>query len=337
MKVPEPRKLPSGNWFIQLRLGGKSYSVTERSKKECIHQAELLKAQHQMKKKVSYGSRISLKDAIDEYINNKSAVLSPETVRGYRVIQKNRFKDYKDLPISSVNWQKAVNDEAKHLSAKTVSNSWALVSSVMKENGFDVPKVTLPQIVSKEHEWLTPEQIPIFLNAVKGHREELPALLALHGLRRSEIYALDASSFSNDIIHVRGAVVHNENEEIVRKKENKNTTSRRDVPIVIPRLKELLAENPNFYDCPITYLTKAINNTCQKAGLSKVGTHGLRHSYASLCIHAGLTEMQIQRLGGWKDPATMRKIYAHISNKDMESAANKLSDFFTKNANENAN
>ena len=47
MKVPEPRKLQSGTWFIQLRLGGVSVPVSATTKKECIRQAQLIKAEHQ--------------------------------------------------------------------------------------------------------------------------------------------------------------------------------------------------------------------------------------------------------------------------------------------------
>ena len=37
MKVPAPRKLPSGSWFIQLRLGGESIPVTAATAKD-LHQ-----------------------------------------------------------------------------------------------------------------------------------------------------------------------------------------------------------------------------------------------------------------------------------------------------------
>ena len=38
MKVPEPRKLKSGTWFIQMRLGGESIPVSAPTRTECIKQ-----------------------------------------------------------------------------------------------------------------------------------------------------------------------------------------------------------------------------------------------------------------------------------------------------------
>lgn len=49
MKVPEPKKLPSGNYFIQLRLNGVSVPVTRPTAKECKREAELIKSEHRAK------------------------------------------------------------------------------------------------------------------------------------------------------------------------------------------------------------------------------------------------------------------------------------------------
>ena len=46
MKVPKARKLPSGMWFIQLRLGGVSIPVTEKTEKKCRDAAALIKAEY---------------------------------------------------------------------------------------------------------------------------------------------------------------------------------------------------------------------------------------------------------------------------------------------------
>ena len=46
MKVPKPRKLSSGNWYIYLRLGGEGVSITETTEKKCIRAAQVIKAKY---------------------------------------------------------------------------------------------------------------------------------------------------------------------------------------------------------------------------------------------------------------------------------------------------
>lgn len=36
MKVPKPRKLTSGTWFIQMRLGGESVPVSAATRTGCV-------------------------------------------------------------------------------------------------------------------------------------------------------------------------------------------------------------------------------------------------------------------------------------------------------------
>jgi hypothetical protein len=46
MKTPKPRKLPSGSWFIQLRLDGESVPITASTERECVRKAQLIKAEN---------------------------------------------------------------------------------------------------------------------------------------------------------------------------------------------------------------------------------------------------------------------------------------------------
>ena len=98
MKVPNPRKLKSGTWFIQLRLGGESIPVSAKTKKDCIAQAQFIKAEYKAgkrerkKKEPEVKKSLTLSEAIDAYIEKRDAVLSPATIRGYRNIQRSRFK-----------------------------------------------------------------------------------------------------------------------------------------------------------------------------------------------------------------------------------------------------
>lgn len=77
MKVPEPKKLPSGTWFIQMRLNGVSVPVSAPSKKECIQQAQLIKAEYLAGRRRIASNDITLREAITEYIDAKKVYPRP--------------------------------------------------------------------------------------------------------------------------------------------------------------------------------------------------------------------------------------------------------------------
>ena len=340
MVVPRARKLKSGNWFIQMRLGGESVPVTESTEKKCIATARLIKAEYLAGERAKRTlSGFTLKQAVNKYIDVRRNVLSPSSIRSYSMIRDHRFADIMDKPIKEIkDWQEVCNNEAKTCAPKTLKSSWMFIVSVLKEQAdLTPPKVKLPQIVPKDKEFLEPEQIPLFIEAIKGEPCEAPALLALHGLRRSEIFIMSWNNIDtkNKIIKVRGAAVYDAENKLVQKKTNKTTSSRRDVPIIIPRLlelakssdpKETIAKTP-------TVIYRQINRICNDNGLPLVGIHGLRHSFASLCYHLGLSEMFTMRVGGWTDIMTMRKIYTHLANRDIEKSETALQNFF-KDTNE---
>lgn len=342
MKVPEPRKLPSGSWFIQLRLGGKSIPVTAATKRECVQEAERLKAKHRRGRTPAVSaSSATVEQVLDRYIARMAPVLSPSTIRGYKTIS-NYFEDIKSRRAAGVDWQQAINELSKDHAAKTVKNAWRLVGSALKDAGIEAPSVALPAVMPNERPWLDPDQILVFVEAVKGQACEIPALLALHSLRRSEILGLtwDKVNLKAGTIRVSGAVVYDADNKAVSKSTNKNAASVRTVPIMIPALSSALlaarqASGP-VVSCNPNTIWAQVNRVCRAAKLPEVGCHGLRHSFASLAYHLGLSELQTQELGGWSDPATMRKIYTHLAAADRAKASNVVADFF-KNANENAN
>lgn len=345
MKVPEPRKLSSGNYFIQLRLDGVSVPVTAPTAKECKDTAAYVKAQHRAGKRPKKANNAdkTLTQAIDDYIAARSNTLSLLTIRGYRTIQKNRFQSVMNKKLKDINdWKTICNDEAKLCAPKTLKNSYHFITSVLAENGVETEKVKLPQIVEKETKWLEPEQVLKFIEAVKGKKCEIPALLALSSLRRSEIYALswDDIDLENRMIKVSGAMVLDEDNNVVQQDTNKNTSSQRDVPIMIDSLYDALNacknKQGNLMSGHPNTLYAQINRVCKASELPEVGVHGLRHSFASLAYHLGVSEKTAMLIGGWSDYETMRKIYTHIAKRDVLKAEQDLTAFF-KNANKNAN
>ena len=243
-----------------------------------------------------------------------------------------------DTDIFSVrNWQSVVNAEAgRGISAKTLQNEWGLVKSVLDKNKIDTSAVSsLPQVVQSDMPWLDYEQIKIFLDAVRGDEFELAALFALHSLRRSEVLALTPRHIENDIIHVSGSVVYDKDYKLVTKKENKNTASKRDVSIVIPRLFDLLTDYDKgdiapFIKCAPDTLRTHVNRACVSAGLPKVGMHGLRRSFASLAYHLGWSERQTMAMGGWADLGTVHRIYIKLAEKDKNADIEKMKAFYNQ-------
>lgn len=336
MKVPEPRKLKSGTWFIQMRLNGVSVPVTASTAKECKRRAELIKAEHRAGKRAAEHAKPTLRASIDKYIEKRKNILSPSTIDGYKRIQKNRFKGMMDKPLTPDGWQEAVNEEAKDASPKTVRNAYRFIVSVLTENGITPNKVTLPPLESNTRAWLEPEQIKKLVKTADGTPSALPVFLALHSLRRSEIAALtwDNIDLKNKTITVAGAVVQNENHEYVSKPTNKTDKSKRTIPIMIPELLVILASTPQkarhgvLVDCKPHNIADRINAACRRAGVPEVGTHGLRHSFASLAYHLGMSELETMELGGWSNTQTMHGIYTHLAAADRAKAENKLTEFF---------
>ncbi len=339
MKIPQATQLPSGAWRVRVYVNGKVTSITRQTEKEAIAEAMALKVG--MKKEAKRApADMTLREAIDAYIDLREAALSPSTIRGYVYIRDHRFDSVMDRTINKTTdamYQRAVNQQTRTHSPKTVKNAWCFVASVLKTIADREVDCALPQIVRNEHAFLDPDQIPIFLEALSGKKIEIPALLALHGLRASEV--LDVTwndiDLKKNLIHVRGSAVLDRDNQLVHKDTNKNTSSRRDVPILIDQLSTAVtaADKSGEYVCTVkqTGLYNAINKVCTDAELPLVGTHGLRHSFASLCYHLNIPEQMTMALGGWSDPSTMKKIYTHLANRDKLSHADALRQFF-KNA-----
>lgn len=341
ISVPAPRKLKSGSFSAQLMVDGKRVSITAPTEKEYYAKARAAKAGLVEVRENSKNGSFTLSKAIDNYISARSNSLSPLTVRGYRIIQKNRFKSIETRPLNKINpseWQKIVNDEAAICAQKTLKNAWGFVRSVIKDaTGEYPPDVTLPAPFAKDTCFLTADQIKIFVAAVKDTQYAVPALLALSSLRISEIEALRWENIPKNakLIKVSGAVVLDENNKRVRKEKNKNVTSTRNVPVYIPELSAAL-ERDRQQAGPVMTISQnslryGVKKLCKENGLPNVGIHGLRHSFASLAYHLQIPEKIAAEIGGWADTSTMHKIYTHIAKSDITHYQSSLADFYAAN------
>lgn len=328
LSIPKPKQRADGTWAGQLMVNGKRITVRGSTVEEYELNARATKAGLIASR--DEPPKFTLGEIIDSYIASNENVLSPSTIRGYATIRKHRFQKYMQKDLQSIAWQKMVNDEALLCSAKTVKNAWGLISASLAAADQRVPNINLPKTQKKDTLFLDYEQIKLFLDEIKGKPGELSALLALHSLRQSEIMALRVNDIHDGYIHVNKAKVPNERNYLVEKKTTKTKLSTRVIPVLIHRLLELMPEPSNKHLCPEDDSTmfKRINRYCEEAGLPKVGCHGLRRSFASLCYHLGISEKTVMQLGGWSNMQTVHQFYIKWSEKDRNVDVDKLKDYF---------
>lgn len=327
-KVPKPRQ-KGDLWYAQVQCGEQRVYISAASEDEYYAKAKAVKAGLIETKKAA--PKITLGTAIDNYIKDNDQVLSPSTVNAYKSYRKTRFQDYMGDGVDAINYQRMVNTEAKLVKPKTVHNAWRLVTASLRHAGAEIPQVNLPQKHKAERQWLDYDQIKTFCDIIKGKPYELGALLALNGLRRSELLHLTADDvdLTNGIIHVRGASVVGLNNKLTDKATNKNASSTRDVHIAIPRITELVrGKKGRLITTNPTTLYGLINDLCEKHGLPKVGVHGLRHSFASLAYHLKWSESTTMREGGWSNTDTVHRIYTHLANADANADIVHMQQFY---------
>lgn len=327
MKTPKIKKLPSGSYHAQVQVGGRRVSVTADSKKDVEREIFRLKIEKPSTAKIR--REMTLYEGIQDYIATKNNILSPATVRGYESMARNRFKNYMHKKLTSIDIQKMLNDEAALVAPKTLKNAWGLVAPVLKRNRITYDPVLLPVVIEEERNYLQPAELPVFLEAIKGHKYEIAYLTCLHGLRASEMLALDKSDITN-VIRVNKAIVPGPDQKLILKHMAKNEKSMRDVPIIIQRLSDLAKDAPNgrLVTNGTNALNRQLKNVCMASGLPIITLHELRHSFVTLMYHLKISEKQAMEFGGYADIITMRKIYTHLAEEDRKRAVDSMTSFF---------
>ena len=289
-------------------------------------------------------TNFTLKEAIDKYINESDAVLSPTTIQGYKVIQEHAFQNIMDMPLkkltneilkAAVNLESKRSSESKRnkgkpISAKTVSNEYGLITAVINEYypALDCT-VKLPASDEKIKELIPPE---IILDIVKGTEIELPVLLAIWlSFSASEIQGLKKSvSIHNGYIVIDevGVTVNN---KLVTKKQAK-TESRKRKHKIPEYIQNLIDQTDPNTDKLVTLSSQAIHHRFTRLlkanGLPHMTFHDLRHVNASVMALLRIPDKYAQERGGWKTDAVMKKVYTHTFSEERHNVDQTIDNYF---------
>lgn len=287
---------------------------------------------------------MTLYEAIDKYISASDAVLSPSTITGYRVIQRNAFRTIMHLKLSKIDREvlkEAVNEESKRItkkrkapiSPKTVCNEYGLIVTVLDTYAPGIETdVTLPQKTITQNEISTPD---VIFQMVKGTSIELPVLLAMWlSFTASEIIGLRKSkSISSDgnYITIKDVIVTDEHGNQVVKNKGKQPLRHRTLKIP-PYIKELIDKVPTDQIVPLTVpaLSKRWSRLVARSGIPKMTFHDLRHVNASVMALLMIPDKYAQDRGGWKTDSIMKSVYQQSFSQERLLIDQRIDDFMSE-------
>lgn len=312
------------------QLPSKSYRISEmrngvRVRITVNHKPTQKEAKELIEEKLGIiNNKTPFKRAADIYIESKSNILSPSSIRGYRSIVGHLPENFLNAPICSINHstlQILVNQISSEYKPKTVRNTNAFIMSVLKFFDIEIKSPTLPAKETKIDYIPTEDDIKLILSEVKGTKYEVPFVLGTLGLRRSEICALTKEDLTGNVLSINKALVLNEHNEWTLKNTTKTDKSTRTV--VVPEyIAELIRKDGA---CPVTphSLYWKLQRVQMKLGIPRFPFHKLRHFFASYLHENGFTDKQIQEMGGWATGNIMKSVYTHAMS--MDSAKNEAS------------
>ena len=313
-------------------------------KREAEYQASEF-AYKKKRQKQKYNT--TFKQASDEYIKSKQNILSPSTIRGYRIMQRTAYHLMNEVALSKIIdqnlIQKQMNVNANNYSAKTLRNQVGFISAVMGYFGLDIGKISLKPKEKKSIPVPSKEDIKKIMEWIKEDPEiECQILLALSdSLRQSEIAGLKAKSIDGNIIHIRGARVRDEHNKLVYKETNKSDAGTRDViafDYLAQKLQERckgLEEDEYLFDLTPQSVLRRFKDLLKKHNMYPYTIHSLRHYFAAFLHAQNVPDKYIMELGGWATDHVMKNVYQYTFTEKTLDVQKKINESFQTEISDN--
>ena len=341
------KKLPSGNYRVQIQVGhddnGKRImkSFTAEREWEALKMADDYLNTHCINK---YSDKMTVYDAMYQYIESRNNILSPSTIRGYNIILKTRLQRIMDIRIKELNYmdvQSAVNYDSKRLCRKSIKSAVALLRSALAANDvdFNIKKITLPQAKKKNIELPNAEDV---IRIIIGSEVELPCLLAMWlSLRISEVRGLQFRDIAPDgkSINVCRVKMFLDSVDVLREqtKTHDSTRTNKLPPYILELIKKVPHKSDKDFIVPHKY--EFIRSRFEKLMVSNgynITFHKLRHEFATTLNDLGIPSDYIQKLGGWSTDNVMKSVYTHTTARKEDEYQNMIDDFFNSAINKYA-
>jgi integrase len=350
--MPLVKRPRSKNYFIQFQLNGKTYIKSAKTTNKKLAQQlerqwrdELIAKQH-----LGVHERITLKDALQQYLESKKTLAFYPTMVGFartveEIIGGERYFDdleKKDLlRFIQVRRTKGFSDQTIRHQINIVRGTWKLI----KDLGYQVSELEFPDNLKpskKRVRFLTLEEEHRLLAELDPRREGrgLKPYEQRSAQLKREMWAaqdivvvlLDTGCRYSEIADIRWKDI-----DLKRRKIHifRPKVQNESVLDMTDRVAEIITRRINAKDSaefvftnksggPRGYARQAIVKAMKRAKLGTTRIHDLRHTFASRMVQAGLSLQEVAELLGHADIKTTM-IYAHlVPNAAAKKAAQTL-------------
>ncbi len=285
---------------------------------------------------------MTVKQAITAYIELRSNILSPSTVREYRYALKRYFGEIESIIIDKITCdivQGWINRLSSSCSPKTVTNIWSLFHTTLNIYAPNLTlRVQLPPRRKKRIDIPSEHCVKRLIHESNSDDLRTAIILAsCMGLRRSEICALRWADIHQDthLIINKAAVINDE--RIIITKSPKTLSSDRilEIPDNVSKYLLQLKTSQKAFDTDmivrmdpnkVTYyfskLRRRIKIDCR--------FHDLRHYYASVLLALQIPDLYAMELMGHSTPTMLKRVYQHTLDYKMQESTTKINSYISE-------
>lgn len=345
--MAKARKLPSGAWRTQVKktINGKkvvkSFTVHPKDCKgdsrKAKDQSELLARQWRLSAEDAEANGLKVRDAMEQFIKDRSKVLSPSTITNYKRLIP-YFEPIMDICVDDIKTsdiQPLVNEWSISVRAKTIKNRVSFLLSSLDYVECDKKfRIRYPKNDSKEIKSPDLADVQMIIQNAPEDLKPILCLAAFGGLRRGEIAGLKQKDILRDLhsVYVHADVVLDD-KVYVYKPFTKNTLAG---TIQLPKFViDLLPEHEDpeafVFDLNPNMISHRYDILKRKLGLD-FNFHSFRHFAASFRSDLGIPRKYIEELGRWESgSSTLDRVYDNTLNSSRKKYTQIANRFIEEN------
>lgn len=346
--MAEAKQNKNGTWTIlvyshTITKNGKPKRIYQRftaeKKKECEQMAKEFEVNH---KQAKMPNDLTVSEAVGKYIDLKSNILSPSTIRAYRIIQRSKFPQIGHIRLNRLTnelIQSEINQEAAVHSPKYIRNIYALLTATldMFAPEFRI-HISYPDHRKKDISIPSAADIGTLLAVSPSDDQSLAVKLAAFlGLRRGEICGLHAEDvvLAEDKICIRRSKVLTPDKKWVEKVP-KTKAGRRDlvIPSVIRSDIEKALEGKSPSDSLINLSPSQVSDNFEtmrkQAKIDHCTFHSLRHYYASVMLANNVPNKYAMEMMGHETENMLNRVYQHTMSEKKKKVASQIDAYFSE-------